>query len=107
MKPFDKLVAQVNTGEISRRDFIQRVGALGLATAIPSALFSNAAYAAPKRGGHLRVATVNGSSTDSLDPTKLTSGMINFMQCTMHANLTEIMPDGQIAPYLAESYEPG
>jgi peptide/nickel transport system substrate-binding protein len=107
MKPFDKLVAQVNTGEISRRDFIQRVGALGLATAIPSALLSNAAYAAPKRGGHLRVATVNGSSTDSLDPTKLTSGMINFMQCTMHANLTEIMPDGQIAPYLAESYEPG
>ena len=64
MKPFDKLVSGLNRGEISRRDFLQKAGAMGLASAIPAALVSGNAIAAPKRGGHLRVATVQGSSTD-------------------------------------------
>ena len=108
MKPTDKLVSQLHNGEISRRDFMQRAGALGLASAIPASLFSGSALAAgPKKGGHMRVATVQGSSTDSLDPTKLTSGMTNFLQFTMHSQLTEILPNGQLSPLLAESYEIG
>ena len=108
MKPFDKLLSCLHMGQISRRDFMQKAAALGLAAAVPSALISTAAQAAtPKRGGHLRVATVQGSSTDQLDPAQLTSGHTNFLWYSIHSQLTEIGVDGQLAPMLAESYETG
>ena len=107
MKPFDKLVSGMQKGEISRREFIQRAGALGLASAIPGALISNNAIAAPKRGGHLRVATVQGSSADQLNPNQLTSGHTNFLFSTIHSCLTEVAPDGNLVPLLAESFETG
>ena len=108
MNSIDKLVSRLNKGEISRRDFLQKASALGIATAIPAALFSGDAIAAsPKRGGHLRVATVQGSSGDSLDPTQLSSGHTNFLFYTIHGQLTEILPNGQLAPYVAESFEAG
>ena len=108
MKPLDKLVSRLHKGEISRRDFLQKASALGLAAALPVSLFSgNALAAGPTKGGHLRVATVQGSSTDSLDPSLLTSGHTNFLQYTMHNQLTEIRSDGQLGPLLAESYETG
>ena len=63
MKPIDKLVSQLHKGELTRRDFLQKASALGLAAAIPASLISgNAIAATPKRGGHMRVATVQGSS---------------------------------------------
>jgi len=108
MKPIDKLVSQLNKGEISRRNFLKKASALGIAAAVPSALFSgNAIAASPKRGGHLRIATTGGSSGDSLDPTLLTSPHVNFLFFTIHAQLTEVSPNGQLSPYLAESFEYG
>jgi peptide/nickel transport system substrate-binding protein len=108
MEPFDKLVSSLHKGEISRRDFMQKAAALGLAAAVPSALISTGAQAAtPRRGGHLRVATVQGSSTDQLDPAQLSSGHTNFLWYSIHSQLTEIGADGQLAPMLAESYETG
>ena len=77
MKPLDKLITRLNNGEISRREFLKNAGALGVASAVPASLLSGGTHAAePKSGGHLRVATVQGSSTDQLDPTQLTSGHI-------------------------------
>ena len=108
MKPLDKLLSCLNNGEISRRDFLQKAGALGLASAVPATLLSGSAQAAtPKRGGHLRVATVQGSSTDKLDPIFLSSGHTNFLWYSIHGQLTEIGSDGQLAPQLAESFETG
>ena len=108
MKPLDKLVSRLHSGEISRREFLQKAGAMGLAAAVPAALLSGTARAAgPKRGGHLRVATVQGSSTDQLDPTQLTSGHTNFLFSTIHSCLTEVQPNGQLTGLLAESFEPG
>jgi peptide/nickel transport system substrate-binding protein len=108
MKPVHKIVSRLNKKEISRREFLQKASALGIAAAAPASLYSGYALAAtPKRGGHLRVATVQGSSSDSLDPSLLTSGHTNFLQYTMHNHLTEIRPDGQLGPLLAESYETG
>ncbi|MFT5502660.1 MAG: peptide/nickel transport system substrate-binding protein [Gammaproteobacteria bacterium] len=107
MKPIDTMLAQLNRGEISRRDFIQRAGALGLAASIPLAFSGSAMAMTPKRGGHLRVATTQGSSTDSLDPIKLTSGHTNFLHYTIHGQLTEIDVNGQLQPLLAESFETG
>ena len=42
MKQLDKLMTSLKQGEISRRDFIQRAGALGLASVIPGALLGEA-----------------------------------------------------------------
>ena len=95
-----------NTGQ-SRRDFIKGTGALSLAGAAPGLFLGSTAQAAPQKGGHLRVATVQGSSTDSLDPTQLTSGHTNFLQYSMHSQLTEVAPNGELQPLLAESFEPG
>ncbi len=107
MKTFDKLMARFNNGEISRRDFLQHTSKLGMAAAVPASMLSVNAAAAPKPGGHMRIATVQGSTTDALDPTKLTSGHTNFLFSTVHAQLTEVGTDGQLQPLLAESFESG
>ena len=108
MKPIDKLLSQLHSGSLSRRDFMAKSAALGITAAAPAGLFSGSAYAAgPKRGGHLRVATVQGSSSDSLDPAQLTSGMTTFLFFTAHSQLTEVAPDGSITASLAESFEIG
>ncbi len=94
--------------KVSRRKFLQASGALGVAGAAPQLLIGSTAHAAaPVRGGHLRVATVQGSSTDALDPIRLTSGHSNFMFSTMHNALTEVAPNGQLIPLVAESFETG
>jgi peptide/nickel transport system substrate-binding protein len=100
-------MTRFRNGDLSRREFLQKTSALGLAAAVPASLFSESAAASPVSGGHLRVATVQGSSTDSLDPTQLTSGHTNFLFSTTHAQLTEVGKDGQLSPLLAESFEPG
>ncbi len=94
--------------KLSRRKFMQASGALGLAGAVPGLFAASSSQAATAvRGGHLRVATVQGSSTDALDPIRLTSGHTNFMFSTFHNSLTEIAADGQLRPLVAESYETG
>ncbi len=97
----------INT-KISRRRFIQMSGALGVAGSVPGLLAGSAAQAAtPVKGGHLGIATVQGSSADSLDPNQLTSGHTNFLFSTLHNALTEVAPNGELVPLVAESYEPG
>ncbi len=107
MKTPDKIHNRSEKSGITRRSFMQKSGALGLAAVVPGSLFSGKAAAQPTRGGHLRVATVQGSSTDSLDPTRLTSGHTNFLFYTAHGQLTEVGPDHQLVPLVAESYETG
>ncbi len=91
---------------MNRREFSTRAAALGTAAAMPSVLNRNAAAAEPNKGGHLRVATVQGSSTDGLDPTTLSSGFVNMLWYTIYTQLTEVNANGELEPLLAESYEP-
>lgn len=107
MQSRDNKIFDFANRKISRRKFIQASGALGVAGAVPSLMMGSAVHASPVTGGHLRVATVQGSSTDSLDPTLLTSGHTNFLFSTLHNALTEIDSSGQLVPLVAESYEPG
>ena len=108
MKSINNFSSNLPNQRVSRRKFMQASGALGIAGAVPGVLVGPAAFAAtPVRGGHLRVATVQGSSTDALDPIRLTSGHTNFMFSTFHNALTEVGHDGVLVPLLAESYEPG
>ena len=74
MKRLDELKKQVWEGALSRREFMQRTAALGVAAGLSSSMYASAARAStPKRGGHVRVGWTNGSTTDSLDPIHLTS----------------------------------
>lgn len=93
-------------GRISRRDLMQRATALGVVSALPLGVLSFEAKAAvPKRGGHLTLANPEGSTTDVLDTTKLTSGFTSMLFYTIYSQLTEVAPDGSLIPLLAESYE--
>lgn len=97
----------VTRGEISRREFIIRMSALGLATAVSPAFLSLPAEAAkPKRGGRLRVGCTGGSTSDTLDPALNTSTMNQFVQWQIRNNLVEIDYKYRPIPELAESWEP-
>ena len=106
MKRLDELKEQVSKGGLSRREFMRRAAALGVATGFSSAMFSSAVQAAaPKRGGHARIGWAGGSTTDSLDPIHLTSTFTGSLFYTVGSQLTEVTPDGQLGPELAESWE--
>ena len=52
----------------SRREFIQRAIAAGIAVSSAEGLFAAMARAEPKKGGRFRLALGSGSITDTLDP---------------------------------------
>ena len=69
MVDLKKLEQLLTEGKISRREFIARMSALGLAAAVSPALLPRKAEAAvPKKGGHFKHALTGGSTTDTLDP---------------------------------------
>ncbi len=103
----EKHLRAFNEGRISRRELLRRATALGLTAALPAGLLAEAAKAdEPKRGGHMRIGSVQGSTTDTLDPATLSSGFVNLLWYTIHGQLTEVNADGQLEPLLAESFEP-
>ncbi|MEM7170698.1 MAG: ABC transporter substrate-binding protein [Pseudomonadota bacterium] len=107
MNTFENLRLQFQSGHLSRRDFIRQSTALGLLAAVPAGLLAEEARAAgPQKGGHMRIGSVQGSTTDSLDPATLSSGFVNLLWYTIHGQLTEVNAEGQLEPLLAESYEP-
>lgn len=93
-------------GMVSRRGFLHRASALGLASALPAGMLAGPAAAQPKRGGHCRIGLGQASSSDVLDPA-LISGL--FMQClnqgTLRGSLVEIDADYTAKPDLAESWD--
>ncbi|MDG2479998.1 MAG: ABC transporter substrate-binding protein [Alphaproteobacteria bacterium] len=106
MSTFERLQRDFTEGRISRRSFINRAAAMGALAAVPAGLLAESAKAeAPQSGGHLRVATVQGSTTDNLDPATLSSGFVNMLWYTAYSQLTEVNAEGQLEPLLAESYE--
>ncbi len=106
MTALDKLENLLRTGKISRREFLARAAASGLAAAVSPALFTNAAFAAkPKRGGRLRVGATGGATTDSLDPATLASTMPVFINFQLRNCLVEVDHKGNAVPELAESWE--
>ena len=102
MNQLEALNKQLADGRLSRREFMQRAAALGAGAALLSA---PTLAATPKRGGHVRAGWHGGNTTDSLDPTQLTSEFTALVFFTMGSHLTEVAPDGQLVPELAESYE--
>ena len=98
------LKRQLASGTLSRREFIERAAALGVAAAAASSLWSGAAHAAQK-GGRLRVGMAHGSTTDSLDPATFENGYTSTLNYTVNNHLAEIGTSGKLEPELAESWE--
>ena len=97
----------VTRGKLSRRDFVQFAVASGMTLSAAGVLFSTAARAEAKPGGHFRVGLGHGATTDTFDPATWAHGM-NFAygKGLMGAPLVRIDPKGNVVGYLAESMEP-
>ncbi|TQV75783.1 ABC transporter substrate-binding protein [Denitrobaculum tricleocarpae] len=104
LKDLGMLVAR---GQVSRRDFLGRAAALGVAAPLATSLLSSTVLAAgPKKGGHLKLGMNGGTSADSLDPATFASSIPFTFGRVWGETLTETSPvDGKPVPVLAESWE--
>jgi peptide/nickel transport system substrate-binding protein len=105
MSEIDNLHNKLARGEITRREFISRMMALGIATTATGALWSGPAMAAQKKGGHFRIGKAHGQTTDTLNPGTFENGFTIGMTNAIHGYLTEVAKDGSLVPGLAEGWE--
>ncbi len=97
----------VTRGKLSRRDFMTYAMAGGMSLASAGALFTTAARAQAKPGGHFRAGLGHGATTDSMDPARFANGMdFAWGKGLNGAPLVRIDAKGATYPYLAESIEP-
>ncbi|WP_347310145.1 ABC transporter substrate-binding protein [Defluviimonas sp. SAOS-178_SWC] len=89
---------------VSRRGLLQGATALGTAALILPAGVRRA-MAEPKRGGSIRIAVASGNTTDSYDPGTWDSVYTQIFNTARNNTLTEVAPDGSLAPEIAESWE--
>ena len=97
----------LSQGKITRRDFLGRATALGVAVTVATSMWGSSAVAAtPKPGGTLRQALRGGATSDSLEGgTLLDTHNINT-SWQVRNNLTEVTNTGELIGELAESWEP-
>jgi len=105
MLKFESLVANLKSGTINRRNFMEGAAYLGVSTTVATAAMTSVANAAPKKGGNLIIAMAHGSTSDSVDPTTYENGWSNMIAHSFEGYLTEIGADGNLAANLAESWE--
>src|SRR3712207_2854170 len=103
---FANLLSEAVRGGLNRREFLGRAAALGITAASASALLAEAALAqGPKRGGTLRIGSVGGASTDSLDPASLQSqAPFIFSRCWGETLVQPHPTSGSPVGVLAESW---
>jgi peptide/nickel transport system substrate-binding protein len=105
MSETENLRLKLARGEITRREFISRMIALGVATTATGALWSGPALAAQKKGGHFRIGKAHGQTTDTLNPGTFENGFTIGLTNAINGYLTEIGKDGSVQPGLAESWQ--
>lgn len=108
MTKWKELEQDYEKGRMTRREFITRAAALGIALAAVPGLTPPNAFAAsgPKRGGRLRMGVSGASTTDSMAVSGLPGIMMQVLVYGQIGNsLLEIKPDGDVGPELAESWE--
>jgi peptide/nickel transport system substrate-binding protein len=94
------------SGQVSRRSFMTGALAMGVSLTAASAILNKVEAATPKKGGRLRVGLTGGATTDVLDPGQILDlYMIHLQFGQLRNSLTEVAPDGQLAPELAQSWE--
>lgn len=106
MTELKKLEHLLTQRRITRRDFLTRVSALGLAATLPSTLLPASTFAAvPKRGGHLKFASSLGSISDSLDPATYASEFMVTVDYMQNNHVAEIDDTGKLVPELVQGWE--
>ncbi|RWM03650.1 MAG: twin-arginine translocation signal domain-containing protein [Mesorhizobium sp.] len=102
-KELEYLSRRVASGKLSRRDFLGRAAALGVAAPFANSLLSSAARAAgPVKGGTLKAGMVGGASTDSLDPALDASQVPFAFGKVWGETLVELAPGGGVEYLIAE-----
>jgi len=103
LKELESLLAQ---GKITRRDFLARLSAIGIAAALsPTLLTATARATKPLKGGRLRIGMAGGSTTDSLDPATITDAMAYNINWQIRNCLVEVDYESNPVPELAENWE--
>ena len=106
MSELKQLESLFKAGTISRRQFLSRMSALGLAAATAPALFPKFATAAtPKKGGRFILGSPNGSTADLLDPALINAHHPLVVCWQTMNNLVEIDADSKAIPELAEFWD--
>ncbi|MCP4194790.1 MAG: ABC transporter substrate-binding protein [Planctomycetaceae bacterium] len=106
MKSIDILLKEMETGRMSRREFLVRAAALGITAATASTLLDRSAYAAtPKRGGEVMVAMQESSQVESYDPTKMVMGTDAQRSYQVYNRLTNLDRKMNVVPNLAVEWE--
>lgn len=98
-------------GRVSRRDFVAGMAAFGVSAAaaehMADGLIARAEADEPKSGGHIKVATADGSASDMLDPQLLGN---NFTEIVLgyqiYSRPIEFIPGEGLRPALIETWEP-
>ena len=98
------LIGEMQNGRVSRREFLGRSAALGVALGLGSGVFEQALAATPTKGGHMRLAMGHGSTTDTLDPATLTNGLQWVVAYGVANTLTELDAQGNLIGSLATEW---
>ncbi|NDW44407.1 ABC transporter substrate-binding protein [Ruegeria sp. PrR005] len=102
----DFMAGRVTAGQMTRREFMGKAAALGVSAAVASSIFAQAARASePKRGGVVKLGSVGGESTNSLDPATYASQVPYHNGNQFGDTLVQVAADGTIENRLAESVE--
>ncbi|UWR59428.1 ABC transporter substrate-binding protein [Phaeobacter inhibens] len=102
----DFMTQSVTSGKMTRREFMGKTAALGISAAVAGSLFAQAAEAAgPVKGGTLKLGSIGGGSTDSLDPAVAASQVPYHNLYQFGETLVNVTPEGGIENRVAESVE--
>jgi peptide/nickel transport system substrate-binding protein len=108
MTKFIDLENLLNQGKITRREFVNKITAIGLTAAIsPALLTAHARALTPKNGGRFRIGMAGGNVSDTLDPHTFLSAMPMLINYQLRNCLVEINADNEVVSELAESWEAG
>ncbi|APH73856.1 ABC transporter substrate-binding protein [Aquibium oceanicum] len=102
-KELEFLSRNVALGRLSRRDFLGRAAALGVAAPFANSLLASAAFGQePVKGGTLKAGLQGGEATNSLDPASFLSQVpFSFGKC-WGDYLVRLNRDGSLQNRLAE-----
>ncbi|MBC8379045.1 MAG: ABC transporter substrate-binding protein [Planctomycetes bacterium] len=105
MSGLEDLERLLTEGKITRREFLARASALGLAAAVsPALLPAKAKAATPRKGGTVRAAIELHGPDDQMDPVVFTSNIDYIRGRATYNGLIQILDNMSLHPELAEEW---
>lgn len=109
MNNVEELRRRFEGGMLSRRDFVNRLLGLGFSLSAASAVLTASRPAraddTPRKGGRLRVASLQSSPAESLDTHAALSSIDAMRGMQIYSTLVHMNPQLKLEPELAESWE--